>query len=203
MGRLTQIRNSISPDARVILTKMDHKQGRAEERIYASESLDTDHPNVEKRFLQAIHKCNPRFVLYWELQVSGEHRWHVKLHRTDSLTDTPEHVLLLLFPEGDVFGEYVPIDHRTVARLEQIMIWSQDPVQFFHDLMDENKEAKRRKDAEYEQAVLDWGNYYRRLFARLADNTPDCRWSPGISKLPSGGYEAGQAPVSRHITKAV
>lgn len=112
-------------------------------------------------------------------------------------------MFLLCSPEGDIWGDYVPVDGRAVNRLRQIMIWSADPVRFALDLMAEEQAAKDYDDAERDQLIEDWANHYRRLFARLADSTPDCRWSPGISRNLDGSYSTSQGAQNRRMTSAI
>jgi len=183
---------------------MERDKSKSVAKVHGSSALETSHPHVDEHILAEIYKINPRFVLEWELQVTGFHRWHVKLHRSPGMSDLPEHVLLLVSPEhAGPQGEYVPVDQRAVSHLAQIMVWSQDPVKFVEDVLRDEQAAKDSKDKNLENEIEDWANHYRRLFARLADNTPDCRWSPGISRNPDGSYSAGQAPISRAVTKAV
>lgn len=202
-----RIRCSISPAARLLLSKMKSREKR-KEVAFESKTLESSYPYVDKHILDAIYAVNSRFQVEWELQGSLEHRWHIKLHLTESRTGPVESVFLVQWPEFvSLFksGEYRPLDWRVVERLKKIMIWSRNPARFARQLQAEQdaKHQKMREDDEKEMEA--WARYYRRAFLRLRHNASDPGWEAGVSfNKEKGQYEvAGHGAAGKMSRRAI
>lgn len=193
---MQRVRCSISPAARMMLSKLKSRQRKVETEFLSS-TIEAGYPYVDEHVLNEIYRVNPRFQVEWELQGSLEHRWHIKLHLTDSRTGPVESVYLVQWPEYvSMFqsGEYRPLDHRVVTRLKKIMIWSRNPVRFARDVFKEQEDKKEKARLADEQEMEAWAKYYRRAFLRLRHNSSDPGWESGFSKNPT----TGQYEVSGH-----
>ena len=195
-----KIQVTICDTARAILGRMAQRSHGE----FRDKNIGGCYPVVASHVLEKFYKINPRLVLEWELQMRGEHRWHVKMHRTDGMYDVPVHVIVLQDPEFtiDGSGEYIPFDMRAVDRVRDIMIWSQDPVKFVWQWQKEGKEKKEKADQDSDGRMLDWANHYRRLFARMG--TTATGWERGIGFTENGKpYVVGKGAVSRSNLTAV
>lgn len=151
-----------------------------------------------------MYEINKRYRLHWELQLNDEFRWHVWLHRTDSCTEPPTHVMLVA--EDNTY-EYRPFDRRVIDRLRMITLWSRDPVRWVRTWQAEAEEKQLKLELADEDEMEQHAKHYRRLFARLAtaEGNPDSYWVGGISKKDGGGYELDPeaTPKSRKVTTVV
>lgn len=176
---------------------------------FVSSALDSNHPYINPSILKQIYQVCPRFVLEWELQPDGMHRWHLKMHRADGKTDPPVPVMLIQEPEWVSMyqsGEYRPVDGKIVRKIREIWYFNQKPREFIRRVQESQDEAKEQQDKDMERSIADWALYYRRAFARLSragsGGNPDSYWGSGYSR-EDGRLVSGSGPKSRMITEAI
>ena len=193
------IRLGLSPWAR---NRINNERGKPIDGSTAfTSAVETSYPYVDKAIIDAIYRINRRFQIVWEMQASRSYMWHIYLHRTDGKTDEPLHFYLVRKEPG---YEFAPLDWRVVDRIRQVQEWSNDPVVFVR-YMNAEQERLREIDEKDQDNELDaMARHYRRLFARLADETPDCRWERGIGRRADGTYYAeGGGATGRDVTTAL
>lgn len=215
---MRKIKCTISSVARAILTikkrKALYTEAEAEEVEFNSFNIESEHPEVQRHIEQAVYKLDPGYVIEWELQPSGEFRWHVKKHLTTSRTDEPFSVYICQWPEATSIGEsgeYRPIDWRVVRKLERIAYWNQSPervTQFIEQCRAKEAELQEETDAQTKQDGEDLLAEYRSVAARLAwangETSSDPGWERGIGRAADGTYVAeGAGATSRNKVKAI
>ena len=202
-----RVRCSISPMARMVLSRMKQKSRvhsvYADVPEYASSALESSYPHVEQSVLDRIYALDRRFQVYWELQGNGEFRWHIMKHLTDSRTDNPHSIYLV---QGR-HGEFVRLDVKVVVHMQKVCWLNQDIKRFVTTFQAEEARIAEIKDKDAKREGEALAGEMKSIVARLAwaqgNVSVDPGWGVGYSSKADGTLQAGVGPKSRTVTKAI
>tara|TARA_R110000824_G_scaffold83438_1_gene208923 strand:- start:3307 stop:3867 length:561 start_codon:yes stop_codon:yes gene_type:complete len=170
---------------------------------YASSALESSYPHVEQSVLDRIYALDRRFQVYWELQGSGDFRWHIMKHLTDSLTDDPHSIYLVQNRDGS----YAPMDVKVVVHMQKVCWLNRDIKRFVKTFQEEEARIAEIKDKDAKREGEALAGELKSIVARLAwaqgNVSVDPGWGVGYSSKADGSLEAGAGPKSRIVTKAI
>jgi hypothetical protein len=202
-----KVRCSISPMARMVLSRMKQKSRVhsvfADVPEFASAALESSHPYIDSSIIDRICALDRGFQIYWELQGRGEFRWHVMKHLAESKEDVPWSIYLV----EEANGSYLPLDTRALRKMEKVCWLNRDIRRYVKDFQAEEDRIAEIKDNDQRREGEALAGELRSIVRRLAwshnGQSTDPGWGVGYTASADGTLEVGQSSKSRTVTKAI